>query len=92
MRLAELALLYGVVGVACAAGLALRAPAGAKPGAVDALLCLIAWPLYVPVWMAGRGGAPAEGGTGELRSAIGREHGALVEALRAVRDPLVASL
>jgi hypothetical protein len=92
MRLTELAVLYGVVGLACAIGLSLRAPTGAKPGVVDALLCLLAWPLYVPVWMAGRTGAPVDEGVGEMRGAIGREYGALVDALRAVRDPLVASL
>lgn len=94
MRLTELALLYGVVGLACVVGLSLRAPAGAKPGIIDALLCLIAWPLYVPVWVAGRAGAPVEEGegVGEMRGAIGREYGALVDAVRAVHDPLVASL
>jgi hypothetical protein len=92
MRLAELALLYAVVGVACAVGLALRAPAGRKLGAVDALLCVIAWPLYVPVWVAGRPEGAAPGVAGELRGAIDRECASLAEALRAVRDPLVASL
>ncbi len=97
MHLAELALLYGLVGVACAVGLALRAPAGRRPGALDALLCVGAWPLYVPAWVAGRPGAGEAGEAGapvagELQGAIGREHGALVAALRAVRDPLVASL
>ncbi|HEU4412273.1 MAG TPA: hypothetical protein VFS43_43930 [Polyangiaceae bacterium] len=93
MRLAELALLYAVVGVACAAGLARTAPAGAKPGLVDALLCAGAWPLYVPVWVAGRAAAGAPpAAAGELCGAIGREHAALVESLRAVPDPLVASL
>jgi hypothetical protein len=94
MRLAELALLYAVVGVACAVGLAARAPAGSRPGLVDALLCVGAWPLYVPVWVAGRASAPGPGAAtaGELSGDIGREHGALVDSLRAVGDPLVASL
>jgi hypothetical protein len=94
MRLTELALLYAVVGVACAVGLAVRAPAGAKPGLVDALLCASAWPLYVPVWVAGRPAAagPGVAVAGELRGDIGREHVALAESLRAVPDPLVASL
>jgi hypothetical protein len=91
MRLAELAALYAVVGVACAVGIAARAPAGARIGLVDALLCAGAWPLYVPVWAAGRSAAPPAT-VGALSDAIGREHEALVASLRAVRDPLVASL
>jgi hypothetical protein len=85
MQVTQLLALYAAVGVACA--LVLRRRRALQASGIDALLVVIAWPLYVPCLLD----ASHVAGAGE-RVRIDRERAALLAAVRAVTDPAIAPL
>lgn len=68
MKLAEVALLYLGVGVACAIALFKRAPARNKSALLTAILAVPLWPLWAPIaWTARRAPSPSPGSSPEAR-------------------------
>ncbi len=86
MRLIDLAVGYGFIGLICAIAVSRRrAPAGVKGAPFDYALTLLVWPLYVPVLLAP--GSDASRTNASTAASIEREHELLLAALDAVRDP-----
>lgn len=90
MRVIDLMALYALVGIGCAVAV-LRLPRGAAGTrrALDAVLLLLAWPLYLPTLLAPQGRAAAGPAAG---ADLQHEQQRLLQALDAVADPALLKI
>jgi hypothetical protein len=86
MRLVELVLVYGLVGVGCVVAVFVRSPASRTP--LDGLLLFAMWPLYTPFALMSFGA----GGRTAPRLAASSRAGAFVAALDRARSTPLADL
>lgn len=82
MRLADLLLLYGIAGAACAVALYRRAPSKDRAALLNALAAIPLWPLWAPIAWTARREPPAL----DLRSShrVARIRAALEEGVESV--------
>src|SRR5258706_11954180 len=88
MRLIDLAVVYVVLGVVCVVTIARRRSRPSGVGAVDFVLVLFVWPLYVPA-LLGNDRTDASNPGRAATARIHEEHQRLSSALERVDDPVL---
>ncbi len=88
MSLADLLLLYGIVGVACAIAVVLRAPGSRTSVAASAIMTIPLWPVWAPFALA----TPRRRSVAAPNAAVARIEHALAAAVESVAGSPIADV